>query len=61
MPGWLDIVREGIDCVLRYGQLADSDMIARRVMVMDRRHAPRRHILNALAALRVSTISKVIA
>lgn len=33
---WVDVVREGIDCVLRYGQLADSDMIARRVMVMHR-------------------------
>lgn len=33
---WVDVVREGIDCVLRYGQLTDSDMIARRVMVMHR-------------------------
>jgi hypothetical protein len=33
---WVDVVREGIDCVLRYGELADSDMIARRVMVMHR-------------------------
>jgi DNA-binding transcriptional LysR family regulator len=33
---WVDVVREGIDCVLRYGNLADSDMIARRVMVMER-------------------------
>jgi DNA-binding transcriptional LysR family regulator len=33
---WVDVVREGIDCVLRYGHLADSDMIARRVAVMDR-------------------------
>jgi DNA-binding transcriptional LysR family regulator len=33
---WIDVVREGIDCVLRYGQLADSDMIARRVTVMQR-------------------------
>jgi len=33
---WVDVVREGIDCVLRYGQLADSDMIARRVMIMHR-------------------------
>jgi len=33
---WVDVVREGIDCVLRYGHLTDSDMIARRVTVMDR-------------------------
>jgi DNA-binding transcriptional LysR family regulator len=33
---WVDVVREGIDCVLRYGHLADSDMIARRVAVLDR-------------------------
>jgi len=33
---WVDVVREGIDCVLRYGQLADSDLIARRVAMLDR-------------------------
>lgn len=33
---WIDIVREGIDCVLRYGHLADSDMIARRVTMIER-------------------------
>jgi len=33
---WVDVVREGIDCVLRYGHLADSDMIARRVAVLER-------------------------
>lgn len=28
---WVDVVREGVDCVLRYGELPDSDMIARKV------------------------------
>jgi DNA-binding transcriptional LysR family regulator len=33
---WVDLVREGVDCVLRWGNLADSEMIARRVAVLDR-------------------------
>ena len=33
---WVDIVREGVDCVLRYGALPDSDMIARRVTMLER-------------------------
>jgi DNA-binding transcriptional LysR family regulator len=33
---WIDIVREGVDCVLRYGKLPDSDMIARTVGVLER-------------------------
>jgi len=33
---WIDLVREGIDCVLRFGNLPDSDMIARRVIMLDR-------------------------
>lgn len=33
---WVDIVQEGVDCVLRYGNLADSDMVARRVALLDR-------------------------
>ena len=28
---WVDLVREGVDCVLRFGNLPDSDMIARRL------------------------------
>ena len=32
---WVDLVREGVDCVLRYGHLADSDMVARRVALLD--------------------------
>jgi DNA-binding transcriptional LysR family regulator len=28
---WVDLVREGVDCVLRFGNLPDSDMVARRV------------------------------
>jgi DNA-binding transcriptional LysR family regulator len=30
-----DLVREGIDCVLRVGEPQDSDMVARRVAVLD--------------------------
>ena len=30
-----DLIREGIDCVLRVGELRDSDMTARRVAVLD--------------------------
>lgn len=32
---FVDLVREGIDCVLRVGALQDSDMIARRVTTLD--------------------------
>jgi DNA-binding transcriptional LysR family regulator len=31
----VDLVREGIDCVLRVGELRDSDMIARRIGMLD--------------------------
>jgi DNA-binding transcriptional LysR family regulator len=31
----VDLVREGIDCVLRVGELQDSDMVARRVAILD--------------------------
>jgi DNA-binding transcriptional LysR family regulator len=31
---FVDLVREGVDCVLRVGELADSDMIARRVALL---------------------------
>jgi DNA-binding transcriptional LysR family regulator len=33
---WVDIVQEGVDCVLRYGNLPDSDMVARKVAQLDR-------------------------
>ena len=33
---WIDPVQEGVDCVLRYGQLPDSDLVARRVAVLRR-------------------------
>jgi DNA-binding transcriptional LysR family regulator len=33
---WIDIVREGVDCVLRYGDLGDSEMIVRRVTTLER-------------------------
>jgi DNA-binding transcriptional LysR family regulator len=32
---WVDLVREGVDCVLRYGHLPDSDMVARRVALLE--------------------------
>ncbi|WP_438754435.1 LysR family transcriptional regulator [Pararhizobium sp. O133] len=32
---FVDLVREGIDCVLRAGELQDSDMIARRVGLLE--------------------------
>ncbi|MBR0875448.1 LysR family transcriptional regulator [Bradyrhizobium tropiciagri] len=33
---WVDLIREGVDCVLRFGQLPDSDMIAREVTMLER-------------------------
>lgn len=33
---WVDVIREGVDCVLRYGALPDSDLIARRVTMLER-------------------------
>lgn len=33
---WIDLIREGVDCVLRFGHLPDSDMIARQVVVLKR-------------------------
>lgn len=33
---WVDIVREGVDCVLRYGALPDSDLVARTVTMLPR-------------------------
>lgn len=33
---WIDLVREGVDCVLRFGQLPDSDLVARRVVMLNR-------------------------
>lgn len=33
---WVDIVREGVDCVLRYGALPDSDLVARAVTLLPR-------------------------
>src|SRR5713226_4479428 len=31
----VDLIREGIDCVLRVGDIKDSDMIARRIAMLD--------------------------
>jgi DNA-binding transcriptional LysR family regulator len=33
---WVDLIREGVDVVLRFGQFPDSDMIARKVVVLQR-------------------------
>jgi DNA-binding transcriptional LysR family regulator len=33
---WVDVVREGVDCVLRYGVLPDSDLVARTVITLER-------------------------
>jgi DNA-binding transcriptional LysR family regulator len=33
---WVDVVREGVDCVLRYGALPDSDLVARTVTMLPR-------------------------
>jgi DNA-binding transcriptional LysR family regulator len=33
---WVDLIREGVDVVLRFGQLPDSDMIACEVVVLQR-------------------------
>jgi DNA-binding transcriptional LysR family regulator len=33
---WVDVVREGVDCVLRYGALPDSDLVARTVTKLRR-------------------------
>jgi len=33
---WVDLVTEGVDCVLRYGQLPDSDLVARQVAMLER-------------------------
>lgn len=33
---WVDLVKEGVDCVLRYGKLPDSELVARQVATLDR-------------------------
>ena len=33
---WVDIVREGVDCVLRYGALPDSDLVAPTLTMLER-------------------------
>lgn len=32
---WVDLVREGVDCVLRVGELSDSTMVGRRIALLD--------------------------
>jgi DNA-binding transcriptional LysR family regulator len=33
---WVDLVQEGVDCALRYGQLRDSELVGRQVAMLDR-------------------------
>lgn len=33
---WVDVVREGVDCVLRYGALPDSDLVTRTIAQLPR-------------------------
>jgi DNA-binding transcriptional LysR family regulator len=33
---WVDVVREGVDCALRFGVLPDSDLVARQVTMLER-------------------------
>jgi DNA-binding transcriptional LysR family regulator len=33
---WIDVVREGVDCVLRYGALPDSDLVTRTLTSLPR-------------------------
>lgn len=33
---WVDLVQEGVDCALRWGQLPDSDLVARRLYLAKR-------------------------
>lgn len=33
---WVDLVQEGVDCVLRYGKLPDSELVARQVAMLER-------------------------
>jgi DNA-binding transcriptional LysR family regulator len=33
---WVDVIQEGVDCVLRYGGLKDSELIARKVATLER-------------------------
>lgn len=33
---WVDVIRERVDCVLRYGALPDSDLVARQVALLER-------------------------
>jgi DNA-binding transcriptional LysR family regulator len=33
---WVDVIQEGVDCVLRYGALRDSDLRARKVTTLER-------------------------
>jgi len=33
---WVDLVQEGVDCVLRFGALPDSGLVARRVGMLER-------------------------
>ena len=32
---WIDVIEEGVDCTLRYGPLPDSDLVAKRVAMLE--------------------------
>ena len=59
---WVDLVREGVDCVLRYGALPDSDLVARTVTLAGTDHLRRARLSRTLSAARKRrTISQAIA
>jgi DNA-binding transcriptional LysR family regulator len=65
---WVDLVEEGVDCALRYGQVRDSELVARKVAMLERltvatpayleRHGTP-HDLDALAGHRVVGLRSV--
>lgn len=58
---WIDLVREGVDCVLRFGNPPDSDLVARRVVTLTRQTCAAPGISSASARRRASKRSTVIA
>ena len=51
---WIDLIREGIDCVLRFGDLPDSDMIARHVVMLERSDLRRAELISSASVSRRS-------
>ena len=58
---WVDLVREGVDCVLRFGELQDSDLVARTVAALERITFAAPPISRALAARKRLMISQATA